>query len=118
MQNELIKQLQNELDKYLKDTGEFTPYYPGMNILSSELYKKQLKDILESLKNQSETDISSFKMYLDTIIVNMHTKVKKYKKSIYFHNENIKNIENQGCTITFYIDEKNNRYILLGIFKS
>lgn len=118
MQNELTKQLQNELDKYLKDTGEFSPYYPGMNILSSELYKKQLKDILELVNNQSETDISSFKMYLDTIIINMHTKAKKYKKSIYFHNENIKNIENQGCTIPFYIDEKKNRYILLGIFKS
>lgn len=118
MQNELTKQLQNELNKYLKDTGEFTPYYPDMNILSSELYKKQLKDILELLKDQSETDINSFKMYLDTIIVNMHTKVKKYKKSIYFHNENVKNIENQGCTIPFYIDEKKNRYILLGIFKS
>lgn len=118
MQNELTKQLQNELDKYLKDTGEFTPYYPGMNILSSELYKKHLKDILESLKNQSKTDISSFKMYLDTIIINMHTKVKKYKKSIYFNNENIKNIQNQGYSIPFYIDEKKNNYILLGIFKS
>jgi len=57
-------------------------------------------------------------MYLDTIIINMHTKVKKYKQSIYFDNENIKDIQNQGFTIPFYIDEKKKVYILLGIVNS
>jgi hypothetical protein len=48
----------------------------------------------------------------------MHTKVKKYKKSIYFDNENIKDIENQGYTIVFFIDEKKDKYALLGLLKS
>ena len=118
MKKDVKKQLQDELDKYLQNTGEFSPYYPGMNILSSGLYKEQLKEASELIKKQNEADVSSFEMYLDTIIINMHTKVKKYKKSIYFNNENVKDIQNQGFTIPFYIDEKKNVYILLGIVNS
>lgn len=118
MKSEVIKELKSELESYLEDAGEFTPYYPGMNVLSSSLYKKQLGDALELIKNQSEASMSSFKLYLDTIIVNMHTKVKKYKKSIYFDDEKIKDIENQGHTIVFFIDEKKSKYVLLGLVKS
>ena len=118
MQNSVKEQLQNELDKYLQGGVTFSPYYPGMNILSSNLYKEQLKEALELIKKQSEADIRNFEMYLDTIIVNMHTKIKKYKQSIYFDNENIKDIQNQGFTIPFYIDEKKSLYILLGIVPS
>ena len=56
-------------------------------------------------------------MYLDTIIINIATKEKKYKKSIYFDDENIKDIEYQGCRIPFLIDNDNNCYVLLGITK-
>ena len=86
-----------------------------MKTLASELYKEQLKESLELVKNQSEADVKNFEMYLDTIIINMHTKIKKYKQSIYFDDENIKDIQNQGFTIPFYNDEKKNLYILLGI---
>ncbi|WP_455757365.1 hypothetical protein [Sulfurimonas sp.] len=115
MQNDVQKQLQAELDRYLKNSDDFTPYYPGMNVLYSELYKEQLKEAIELVKLHSEADVKGFELYLDTIIVNMHTKVKKYKKSIYFDDDNIKDIENQGFTIPFYIDEKNKLYILLGL---
>jgi len=118
MQNDVKKQLENELEKYIENRADFTPYYPGMNILSSNLYKEQLKEVSELIKKQSEADANSFELYLDTIIINMHTKVKKYKKSIYFDNENIKDIQNQGHTIPFYIDEKNNKYVLLGLVET
>jgi len=118
MQNDIKKQLQSELDNYLQNKGDFSQYYPGMKTLSSSLYKKQLKDALELIKKQNETSVSNFELYLDTIIINMHTKIKKYKKSIYFDDENIKDIQNQGFTIPFYIDEKKNLYILLGLVNS
>jgi len=118
MQNDIKKKLQNELDNYLQSKANFLPYYPGMNTLSSDLYKEQLKEALELIKKQSDADIRNFEMYLDTIIVNMQTKIKKYKKSTYFDNENIKDIQNQGFTIPFYIDEEKNLYILLGIVPS
>jgi len=115
MKNNVTKKIKNELDKYLQNKGNFTPYYPGMKTLASELYKEQLKESLELVKNQSEADVKNFEMYLDTIIINMHTKIKKYKQSIYFDDEDIKDIQNQGFTIPFYNDEKKNLYILLGI---
>lgn len=88
-----------------------------MEILTSPLFEEQLKDILELLKEDDYQASKHFKMYLDTIIINMPTKVKKYKKSNYFDDENIKNIEFQGCTIPFLIDEKNDIYVILGITK-
>ena len=118
MQNDVKRQLQSELEKYLQNSDGFSPYYPGMNVLSSSLYKEQLQEAIELVKKQNSDDLSGFELYLDTIIVNMHTKLKKYKKSIYFDNENIKDIQNQGFTIPFYIDEKKNIYVLLGIVNS
>lgn len=85
-----------------------------MNILSSKLYQAQLKSILASFAKE---DIKSFKLYLDTIILNMPSKVKKYKQSVYFDNEKIKDIEHQGYTIPFYIDEAKETYVVLGIIK-
>jgi len=118
MQNDVSKQLQSQLDKYLQDSESFSPYYPGMNVLYSGLYKEQLKEALELVEKKDDIDASSFELYLDTIIVNMHTKVKKYKQSLYFDDENIKDIQNQGFTIPFYIDEEKNIYVLLGIINS
>ena len=118
MKKDATKQLQEELDRYLQNSAEFPPYYPGMQTLSSTLYKKQLSDAIELVKSQSDLDVKNFELYLETIIINMHTKIKKYKKSIYFDDENIKDIQNQGFTIPFYIDEKNSRYVLLGILPS
>ena len=117
-QDNYKKQLHLELDKYLQDNDGFLAYYPGMNVFSSSLYREQLKEAIALVKKQESDDLKSFELYLDTIIVNMHTKVKKYKKSIYFDDENIKDIQNQGFTIPFYIDEKKNKYILLGIVVS
>ncbi len=86
-----------------------------MNILTSPTYVKQLKDILSLLAKENYSATKNFKMYLDTIIINMQTKEKKYKKSIYFNDENIKDIEYNGCRIIFLVDKGNSQYILLGI---
>jgi len=118
MLNETKKSLQAELDKYLQGSTDFSEYYPGMNVLCSDLYKMQLQDAITLVKEQEDVNVHSFEMYLDTIILNMHTKVRKYKKSIYFDDENVKEIQNQGFTIPFYIDEGKNIYILLGIVES
>ncbi len=110
-------QLQKSLEDYRDNKSEYSPYYPGMSILSSNLYKEQLKEILKLLAEENTANAKSFEMYLDTIIINMQTKAKKYKQSIYFNEENIKDIENQGYTIPFYFDEKKKVYVLLGLIK-
>jgi len=86
-----------------------------MNIVVSKLYEDQLKEILRYLSQENYELTKQFKMYLDTIILNMQTKVEKYKKSIYFDNDAIKDIEYQGCRIVFFIDEAEKNYVLLGI---
>jgi len=86
-----------------------------VNILTSKLYEKQLKQLLESLTKQDYQQTKNFKIYLDTIVLNIPSKAKKYKKSIYFDDENIKDVNFQGCTIIFLRDEKNDSYIILGI---
>ncbi len=86
-----------------------------MQILTTPLYEKQLKGLLTLLHKQNIQETKKFKMYLDTVIVNMQTKEKKYKKSIYFNDEDIKDIEFHGCRIVFLVDKSNSSYILLGI---
>ncbi len=110
--------LHKEFENYLNSESDFLPYYPDMNVLTSTLYREQLKEVLKLLEKENSTHSKSFALYLDTIIFNMHTKVRKYKQSIYFDNENIKDIENQGYTIPFYIDEKKSVYVLLGLVNS
>ncbi len=55
-----------------------------------------------------------FKLYLDTLIINIPTKAKKYKQSIYFNDENIKDLQYDNYTVIFSI-EHNNTYSLIGI---
>jgi hypothetical protein len=86
-----------------------------MQILCSKLYQEQLKSILEPYLKSDPKGIKDFKLYLDTVILNMPSKVQKYKKSIYFDDEEIKDIEHQGYTIPFVYDEVNNIFLLLGI---
>lgn len=86
-----------------------------MRILCSPLYEEQLKTILEPYLKSDPKGVKDFKLYLDTVILNMPSKAKKYKPSIYFNDESIRDIEHQGYTIPFYMDEENDTYLILGI---
>jgi len=89
-----------------------------MQIVCSEFYEEELKKILEDFSKEDLATAKNFKLYLDTIIVNIPTKVNKYKKSIFFHEDSIKDVEHQGFRIPFYIDKENDTYVLLGILKA
>ena len=88
-----------------------------MKILCSALYESQLKGILSQMLKQDVKSAKDFKLYLDTIVMNVPTKAKKYKKSIFFDDESIKDIEYDGYKIPFYIDEIKSVYLILGIYK-
>lgn len=89
-----------------------------MRILNSPLYQDQLKSILAPVLEHNLQNAKSFKLYLDTIIINMPSKAKKYKRSIYFDDDNIRDIEHQGYTIPFFMDEANSTYVILGIVET
>ena len=88
-----------------------------MTIVCAPQFEASLKEILEPLSQNNPKAAKDFKMYLDTIIINIPTKVKKYKPSIYFNDESIKDIEFEGYTIPFIYDESKEFYALLGIVK-
>jgi len=88
-----------------------------MEIICSELYENQLKGILEPLVKEDISFAKKFKMYLDTIIINIPTKVNKYKKSIYFDDENMKDLEYEEYKIIFRVENGNKRFIILAIVK-
>lgn len=88
-----------------------------VKILCTPVFEEQLKALLSEFVEEDLAACKNFKMYLDTVILNMPTKVQKFKKSVYFDDENIKDIEHQGLVIPFYIDEETDTYLILGIVK-
>ncbi len=86
-----------------------------VKILSNELYEKQLKDILKDISASSYDEAKKFKLYLDTIIVNIPTKAKKYKQSFYSEDKDIRDVEYEGYTIPFLFDEIDDTYLILAI---
>jgi hypothetical protein len=88
-----------------------------MKILCTKTYEQELKKILTDIAQVDDKEAQRFKTYLDTIIINIPTKVDKYKKSIYFYDDNVKDIEYEEYTIIFYYDEFQNNYLVLNILK-
>lgn len=88
-----------------------------MKILCTSVFEEQLKSILETFASEDFAATKSFKIYLDTVIINIPTKAQKYKKSIYFDNDNIRDVEHQGFRIPFLFDEENDIYLILGIIE-
>ena len=88
-----------------------------MQILCTDAYQIQLQAILEEFPPEALSTAKSFKLYLDTIIINIPTKIAKYKTSTLFDNKNIKDIEHKGLRIPFYYEKESETYLILGIVK-
>lgn len=88
-----------------------------MKILCSELYENQLQDILRELAAIDFDSTKKFKTYLDTIIINIPTKASKYKKSIYYDDENVKDVEYEDYTVIFHMDIDKKNYLILSIVR-
>ena len=86
-----------------------------MNILCTPLYEQQLKVILEEYTKEDYEATKKFKLYLDTILINLHTKANKYKKAQLFDNEDIKEIPHEAFNILFFIDKISENYLILAI---
>ncbi|QOP42238.1 hypothetical protein [Sulfurimonas marina] len=88
-----------------------------MNILVTQVFEDQMKEILEEMIQNDPNSVKGFKMYLDTILLNIPTKDKKYKQSKLFDDENIKDVEHEGFRIPFYHNKQKNTFVILGIIK-
>jgi len=86
-----------------------------MNILCTPLYEQQLKVILDQFVEEDFAATKKFKLYLDTILINLPTKANKYKKAQLFDNEDIKEIPHEDFNILFFIDNISDSYLILAI---
>ena len=88
-----------------------------MNLVCTERFEEQLKTILEEMIAVDINQARTFKSYLEALIINIPTKVTKYKHSIYYSDEDVKDLEYDGFTIPFLYDEESEGYLILEIIK-
>ncbi|WP_345970094.1 MULTISPECIES: type II toxin-antitoxin system RelE/ParE family toxin [Sulfurimonas] len=86
-----------------------------MRVVATPSFVEQLKALLLTIAESNPEEAKRFKLYLDTILLNLPSKAQKYKPSIYFDDADVKDIEHQGCTIPFYYDHAGAALVLLGI---
>ena len=88
-----------------------------MNLVCTERFEEQLKDILEEMIEIDIKQARDFKSYLEALIINIPTKVKKYKTSIYYSDADVKDLQYDGYTIPFLHNEETEGYLILEIIK-
>lgn len=88
-----------------------------MTLHKSEPFTKKLSNILIFISQDSKTKAIKFKNELQKYILSIPYMPYKYRKSIYFDDENIRDCIFKGYCIPYHIDVKNNQITLLSIIK-
>ena len=88
-----------------------------MKIIYEQKFKISLQDILDYISLDSKNRANIFKSNLKASIEKLEYFPYKYRKSIYFEDENIRDLIFSGYTIPYKIDTKNDKIIILGITK-
>ena len=76
-----------------------------MQIIETDKYKKQLKEIVFYIKKDKVTASIEFVKSLKENVNNVTNFPYKYKKSIYYENENIRDMTFEGYTIVYEVFE-------------
>ena len=87
-----------------------------MSITRTEEYQKELLTILKYIANDKITASRKFKKDLNEQIAKIPNFPYKYRKSIYFNNENIRDMIFKKYTINYEIDLDRNTIFVLSIF--
>lgn len=88
-----------------------------VQILCTELYQTQLHSILESKLVDGIESVKRFKTYLDAIVMNIPTKVEKYKSSASFEDENIKEIDFENFILLVHCNKEQKCFLVLSIIE-
>ena len=86
-----------------------------MQIVRSKEYINTLKNIISYISKDSKKRALVFKKELDKNIDNLVYMPYKCRQSIYFDDENIRDLVFKGYVIPYFIDK--NRILILGIIK-
>ncbi|MFA5455226.1 MAG: type II toxin-antitoxin system RelE/ParE family toxin [Sulfurimonas sp.] len=86
-------------------------------IVRSNEFKENLSKILFYIAKDSKNRANNFKNSLKKELYELTFMPLKYRQSIYFNQENIRDFIFKGYCIPYVIDEENKRLILLDIIK-
>ena len=87
-----------------------------MRIFRNEEYKFELQNILRYIANDKIGASRGFKKELDREIRDIPNFPYKYRKSIYFDDENIRDMIFRGYTVNYKIDLDKDIVYILSIF--
>ncbi|MCF6244259.1 MAG: type II toxin-antitoxin system RelE/ParE family toxin [Sulfurovum sp.] len=86
-----------------------------MTIVRSQNYTNALQEVIRFISLDSKTRALAFKHQLDTPINNLDNMPFKFRKSIYFDNDNIRDLIFKGYTVVYKIDMKKNTITIVGL---
>jgi len=86
-----------------------------MKIIKDREFLKKIEFIYEYIKKDKPVAAKNFVSALNSKIKNLKTFPKMYRKSIYFDDENYRDLIHEGYTVIYKIE--NNKIIILDIFK-
>lgn len=88
-----------------------------MQIIRNISYLQKLQSIMEFIAQDSVNQAIKFQVELDEIIDDIPNMPFKYRKSIYFNDENIRDLIFKGYVIPYKIYTAKNQIIIIGINK-
>jgi len=89
-----------------------------MKIIHDERFKSELKTILAFIAKDKTSAAKKFNFTVRDKIDELTNFPRKYKKLQPLDNDNIRVLIVDGCSIPYFIDDKNEIIIILGVFKS
>ncbi len=88
-----------------------------MKVTTKPLFKTSLKEILVYIGTDSKNRTKIFNKALFNGINSLDNFPYKFRRSIHFKDENIRDYIFKGYTIPYLIDEENDVIVVLDIFK-
>ena len=88
-----------------------------MQIIRDINYLQKLQSIMEFIAQDSLNQAIKFQVDLDEIIDDIPNMPFKYRKSIYFNDNNIRDLIFKGYVVPYKIDTTKNQIIIIGINK-
>ena len=86
-------------------------------IVKTPYFKSRLQEILRFIALDSKDQAKRFKNRLYVSIQTIIEMPYKHRRSIYFDDDNVRDLIFKGYTVAYEIDEVNNRIIIMGIKK-
>lgn len=88
-----------------------------MQIIRDTKYLTKLQNIMGFIAEDSIIQALEFQLNLDKKINNLHNMPFMFRKSIYFDNENIRDLIFKGYVIPYKVDKIKNTITIIGINK-